>query len=126
MNKSAFRILAAGILTFLCVCAGNAAETSVKIAPGRSVIVAKRPFRKAAEELQRHLELISGVEHFFYRPNQHHYFQCPYLPIGSEWLERYVIFHAMQDPGRPFSYWEGDIAGIEGLLGIKYKKDARK
>ena len=46
MNKSAFHILAAGILTFLCVCAGNAAETSVKIAPGRSVIVAKRPFRK--------------------------------------------------------------------------------
>ena len=61
MNKSAFHILAASLVSFLCGCAGNAAETAVTIAPERSVIVATRPFRKAAEELQRHLELISGI-----------------------------------------------------------------
>ncbi|MBO5916576.1 MAG: DUF4838 domain-containing protein, partial [Bacteroidales bacterium] len=78
-----------------------------------------------------------GAKKFFYRPNRHHYYQCPYLPIGSEehfygifkclydagtigfdydakacnlggfeWFERYVLFHAMQDPSKPFSYWE--------------------
>ena len=78
-----------------------------------------------------------GAEHFFYRPNRHHYYICPFLPIGSEkhfygifrylveagtigfdydaracrsggfeWFERYVLFHAMQDPSKPFSYWE--------------------
>ena len=78
-----------------------------------------------------------GAEHFFYRPNRHHYYVCPFLPVGSEehfygifkylvnagtigfdydarpcrkggfeWFERYVLMHAMQDPSKPFSYWE--------------------
>ena len=79
----------------------------------------------------------TGVKNFFYRPNRHHYYICPYLPVGGEehfygilqyligagaigfdydarkpekggfeWFERYVLFHAMQDPAKPFSYWE--------------------
>ena len=26
----------------------------------------------------------TGLQHFFYRPNRHHYYVCPFLPIGSE------------------------------------------
>lgn len=94
MNKSAFRILAAGILTFLCVCAGNAAETSVKIAPGRSVIMASRKNRVAICCVSTGLVAAESRD-------------LPRVQRDSE------------------SYF-GDIAGIEGLLGIKYKKDARK
>ena len=25
---------------------------------------------------------------------------------GFEWFERYVLYHAMQDPSKPFTYWE--------------------
>ncbi|HNX05065.1 MAG TPA: DUF4838 domain-containing protein [Opitutales bacterium] len=79
----------------------------------------------------------AGLEHFFYRPNRHHYFGCTYLPCGFEehffnlfkhlysqgaigfdydagsvpkhsfgWLDRYVLFHAMQDPSKSYGYWE--------------------
>ena len=79
----------------------------------------------------------AGARHFFYRPNRHHYYRCPYLPTGSEehffgvfryleengsigfdydapaaapgsfeWLGAYVLFHAMQDPSKPYSHWE--------------------
>ena len=79
----------------------------------------------------------AGAEHFFYRPNRHHYFCCPYLPLSAEehfyglfrylveagtigfdygakssvkgsyeWMDRYVLLHAMQDPSKPFSHWE--------------------
>ena len=87
----------------------------------------------------------TGVKNFFYRPNRHHYYVCPYLPVGSEehfhgilrylvgagaigfdydaravekgsfeWLERYVTFHAMQDPSKPFSYWEDHFCSAYG------------
>lgn len=80
----------------------------------------------------------AGANCFFYRPNRHHYYYYPYLPVGAEehffgilkylvaqgsigfdydakgvrnvpnfeWFERYVLYHAMQDPSKPFSYWE--------------------
>ena len=79
----------------------------------------------------------AGLAHFFYRPNRHYYYDCPYLPLGNqehflrifqylygqgaigfdydapsarrgsfEWLDRYVLNHAMQDPTKPFSHWE--------------------
>ena len=87
----------------------------------------------------------AGAEHFFYRPNRHHYYNCPYLPIGGEehfygifkslvdagtigfdydanasvdgsydWLDRYVLMHAMQDPSKPFSHWEDHYCAAFG------------
>ena len=78
----------------------------------------------------------AGMNHFFYRPNRHFYYQLRYLPDGSEkhffeilkYLVRsgaigfdydapadvgdfqcfsdYVLMKAMQDPSKPFEYWE--------------------
>ena len=88
----------------------------------------------------------TGAEHFFYRPNRHHYYITPYLPVGYEehfygifkylvdagtigfdydapvaavgsnfdWLDRYVLLHAMQDPSKPFSYWEDHYCSAFG------------
>ena len=78
----------------------------------------------------------AGAKHYFYRPNRHHYFIAPYLPVGSarhfyeiyqyireqgsigfdydapprtgffQWYQDYVLFHAMFDPSKDFAYWE--------------------
>ena len=77
-----------------------------------------------------------GAKHYFYRPNRHHYFIAPYLPVGSErhfyeiyqyireqgsigfdydspsrtgffqWFQDYVLGHALFDPSKSFEYWE--------------------
>lgn len=95
----------------------------------------------------------AGATEFFYRPNQHHYFNCPFLPIGSEehfyeilqylisrgtigfdydahaaveggfeWFERYVLFHAMQDPSKPFSHWEDHFCSAYGAAAADVKE----
>ena len=87
----------------------------------------------------------AGLINFFYRPNRHYYYHCPYLPLGSEehfvnifhylyrqgaigfdydaiaahrgsheWFERYLLDHAMQDPSKPFSYWENHYCASFG------------
>lgn len=78
----------------------------------------------------------AGMNHFFYRPNRHYYYQLPYLPTGWEkhffeiwkylvrsgaigfdydapmetgifqYFGNYVLLKAMQDPSKPFEYWE--------------------
>ena len=78
----------------------------------------------------------TGAKHYFYRPNRHHYFNVPYLPVGSarhfyeiyqyirqkgsigfdydspsrtgffQWFQDYVLMHAMFDPSKDFAYWE--------------------
>lgn len=78
----------------------------------------------------------AGLNHFFYRPNRHVYYALPYLPAGWEkhffeiwqylyksgaigfdydgagstgrfqYLGDYAILKAMQDPSKPFEYWE--------------------
>ena len=77
----------------------------------------------------------AGLNHFFYRPNRHFYYSLVYLPTGWEkhffeiWkylyqsgaigfdydanscgvfqcFSDYVIMKAMQDPSKPFEYWE--------------------
>ena len=86
-----------------------------------------------------------GLKNFFYRPNRHYYYECPYLPMGCEehfmrilhylyqqgaigfdydapqaaprsyeWFERYLLTHAMQDPSKPFSYWEDHYCAAYG------------
>lgn len=77
-----------------------------------------------------------GLNHFFYRPNRHYYYDLPQLPVGSEkhffeiwqylwnsgaigfdydapaetsifqFFGNYVLLKAMQEPDRPFEYWE--------------------
>ena len=78
----------------------------------------------------------AGLNHFFYRPNRHHYYNLPQLPVGYEkhffevwqylyrsgaigfdydasaetgafqFFSNYVLLKAMQDPSKPFAYWE--------------------
>ena len=78
----------------------------------------------------------AGLNHFFYRPNRHVYYNLSILPTGSEkhffeiWqylyrsgaigfdydcgrangffdcISDYVILKAMQDPKKPFEHWE--------------------
>ena len=78
----------------------------------------------------------AGLKHFFYRPNRHHFFNIHQLPCGSEkyffdvfqyfrrsgafgfdydsppplsppqFFSDYVIAKGMQDPSRPFEFWE--------------------
>ena len=93
-----------------------------------------------------------GLAHFFYRPNRHYYYDCPYLPMGSEehflrifqylysqgaigfdydapsarhgsfdWLDRYVLDHAMQDPSKPFSHWEDHYCSAYGAAAADVK-----
>ena len=77
-----------------------------------------------------------GLKDFFWRPNRHHYYECPNVPIGCEehffriwkhldaegcfgydysapkyasrleWFRDYVIMKGMQDPEKDFSWWE--------------------
>ncbi|MBQ6914510.1 MAG: DUF4838 domain-containing protein, partial [Kiritimatiellae bacterium] len=77
-----------------------------------------------------------GLGEFFWRPNRHHYYECPNVPIGCEehffriwkhldaegcigydysapkyasrleWFRDYVIMKGMQDPSKDFSWWE--------------------
>ena len=87
----------------------------------------------------------AGLTHFFYRPNRHHYYNVPYLPLGAEkhffgivqylvregcigfdydsngardggfeWLEYYVLGHAMQDPSKSFEHWENHFCSAYG------------
>ena len=78
----------------------------------------------------------AGLKHFFYRPNRHHYYDIPQIPCGFEkhffeiwqylyrsgaigfdydspapssppqFFSDYVISKAMQDPSKPFEFWE--------------------
>ena len=78
----------------------------------------------------------AGLNRFFYRPNRHFYYELPLLPAGSEkhffeiwqylyksgaigfdydgpaetspfqYFGNYVLLKAMQDPAKPFEYWE--------------------
>ena len=78
----------------------------------------------------------AGMNHFFYRPNRHFYYDLPQLPVGYEkhffelwqylyrsgaigfdydspaergifqYFGNYILLKAMQDPSKPFEYWE--------------------
>lgn len=94
----------------------------------------------------------AGAEHFFYRPNRHIYYCCPYLPLSAEehfygifkylveagtigfdydskasfkgsyeWMDRYVLLHAMQDPSKPFSHWEDHYFSAYGAAAADAK-----
>ena len=78
----------------------------------------------------------AGLNHFFYRPNRHHYYRLPDLPTGYEkhffelwqylyksgaigfdydaptgdsvflYYRNYFLMKAMQDPSKSFEYWD--------------------
>ena len=53
-----------------------------------------------------------GAERFFYRPNQHHYFNCPFLPIGSEEHFYEILQHLLSQGTIGFDY--DAHAAVEG------------
>lgn len=95
----------------------------------------------------------AGAKEFFYRPNRHHYYNYPYLPVGAEehffdilqyfsrqgsigfdydarpvnpgpgfeWRERYILYHAMQDPSKTFDYWDDHYCAAYGAAAADVK-----
>ena len=86
----------------------------------------------------------AGMTEFTYRPNRHYYYDLPYLPLGCErhmfeemlafaragacgfsydskapvgafeWIRDYVLAKGMQDPSKPFEYWEDHYCSAFG------------
>lgn len=123
--------------------------------PSAGTVIGLVPTIFTDESIRRYVESWkrAGATEFFYRPNQHHYFNCPFLPIGSEehfyeilqylisqgtigfdydahaaveggfeWFERYVLFHAMQDPSKSFSHWEDHFCSAYGAAAADVKE----